>query len=85
MNTAELYMKARKLLDSAAASMTSGPTPGSLPVLQQLVTSVSDLYAQASIELTQSQNHDHVRKLARLHPIASEETADLARPSPDNP
>jgi hypothetical protein len=37
------------------------------------------------IEPTQSQNHDHVRKLARLHPIASEETADLARPLPDKP
>jgi len=27
----------------------------------------------------------HIRKLARLHPIASEQTEDLARPLPDKP
>lgn len=54
-------------------------------LIEKQAARIAELEAQASIELTQSQNHGHVRKLARLHPIASEETADLARPLPDKP
>jgi hypothetical protein len=66
MNTAEQYMTTRKTLDDIANSMTSGPTIESVALLRSLMVSVSDLYAQAVVELTASQAREQRR--LDLHP-----------------
>lgn len=62
MNSAELYMQTRKMLDAVDKSMSQGATEETVKLLAKLLPSVEDLSAAVWTEVAASKLREKQRK-----------------------